>query len=127
MLNEFSSQGLTVKTVFAYVFGVAYIIAGVNHFWHPRFYTRMIEDFLPYAGAIVIISGVAEILCGAGLMLPATRVWAAWGTIALLVAIFPANIYMAMHPDKFGISATTLYLRLPIQALLIWLAYVYTK
>lgn len=82
---------------------------------------------MPFAAGLVIISGVAEILCGVGLMVPATRVWAAWGTIALLVAIFPANIYMALHPDKFGISPIALWARLPIQFLLIWLAYIYTK
>ena len=116
-----------MKKIFAYIFGVVYILAGVNHFWHESFYTKMIADFLPYPAMLVYISGVAEILCGLGFLIPATRKAAAWGTIALLVAIFPANIYMAMHPAEFGFAAAGLYARLPIQLVLIWLAYIYTK
>ena len=107
--------------------GIIYIIAGLNHFWHPGFYVKMLEGFLPYPVALVNISGVAEILCGLGLLIPNTRKAAAWGTIALLIAIIPANINMAMHPANFGFSPIGLYLRLPIQLLLIWLAYIYTK
>ena len=117
----------TIKKYFVYVMGVIYVAAGINHFWHEPFYTKMIADFLPYPLMIVYISGVAEILCGLGLLLPSTRRAAAWATVALLIAIFPANIYMAMHPAEFGFPARDLYFRLPIQLLLIWLAWIYTK
>jgi uncharacterized membrane protein len=117
----------TFKKYFIFFIGPAYILAGLNHFIHEAFYTKMIADFLPYPVQIVFISGVAEMLCGLGLLIPSTRKAAAWGTIALLIAIFPANIYMAMHPDKFGFPAKDLYLRLPIQLVLIWLAWIYTK
>ncbi len=104
-----------------------YVVAGVNHFINPRFYYKMVVDFLPYPDAVVAVSGVIEILCGVGLMIPQTRLVAAWATIALLLAIFPANIYMALHPEKWGFSTVALYLRLPIQLLLIWWAYTYTR
>ena len=107
--------------------GAAYIFAGVNHFWHPDFYLKMLVGFLPYPEALNIISGAAEILIGIGVMIPQTRRISAWALIALLIAIFPANINMAVHHSEFNLPAFGLYLRLPIQFLLIWWAYVYTK
>lgn len=102
-------------------------MAGINHFWHPAFYTKMIEGFLPYPVLLVQISGVAEMLCGLGLLFPATRKIAAWAVIALLVAVFPANINMALHYQDWQMSAAGLYARLPVQLLLLWLAWIYTK
>ena len=116
-----------VKEYFVYIMGVVYILAGVNHFIKEGFYEKMLAGFLPFPEALVYISGVAEILCGVGLMVPSTRRMAAWATVLLLVAIFPANINMALHREKWDYSALMLYLRLPIQFLLIWLAYIYTK
>ena len=117
----------TIKKCFVYVMGTFYILAGINHFWHPSFYTKLIAGFLPYSLELVYISGVAEILCGLGLFIPATRKAAAWGTVALLIAISPTHIYMAMHPDGWGVAPIVLYARLPLQLLLIWLAWTYTK
>lgn len=116
-----------MKKYLVYLMGTVYILAGINHFWHEPFYTKMIYDFLPCPIQLVYVSGIAEILCGIGLLIPATRSVAAWGTIALLIAVFPANIYMAMHPEQWGVSSTGLYVRLPIQLILIWWAYTYTK
>lgn len=117
-----------MKKYSVYLMGLAYILAGLNHFWHESFYTKMIISFLPWPVALVYISGVAEILCGIGLFVPSTRKKAAWATISLLIAVFPANIYMALHPEQFGFSPFDLmYLRLPIQGLLIWWAYTHTK
>ncbi len=110
-----------------YVMAVAYILAGINHFRKPWFYEKMLNGFLPYPSALNIISGVAEIILGIGLMIPATRIISAWGIILLLIAIFPANINMAVHREQWNISTAALYLRLPIQLLLIWWAYQYTK
>ncbi len=102
--------------------------AGTNHFRHPDGFVRIMPDYLPRHLELVYLSGVAE--CGLGAMLLVRR-WArlaSWGIIALLIAVFPANINMAVHP---GISpqlpAWTLWLRLPVQALLIWWVYQYTK
>ena len=109
------------------VMGVLYILAGINHFRNPRFYLKMLEGFLPYPNALNIISGAAEIILGIGLMIPATRSISAWGIILLLIAIFPANINMALHTEQWKFSPVALYVRLPIQLLLIWWAYQYTK
>jgi uncharacterized membrane protein len=116
-----------MKTTFLYIMAALYVIAGINHFWHPGFYIKMVRNFLPYPVGIVYLSGVIEILLGIGLMIPATQKLSAWGVICLLIAIFPANIYMAIHPEQWNISTTAAYLRLPLQLVLIWLAYIYTK
>lgn len=111
----------------AYLMGVLYIVAGVMHFVFPAPYLKIMPKILPYPLGLVYLSGLAEILCGVGLFFDQTRIPAAWATIALLIAIFPANINMALHPDQFNISPWLLYLRLPLQIVLIWWAHQYTK
>jgi uncharacterized membrane protein len=115
-----------MKQYALYFMGLAYILAGVNHFWHPGFYLKLIQNFLPYPMMIIYVSGIAEILCGAGIMIPAYQKFSAWALIFLLVAIFPANINMAIHYQDFHVSKALAYGRLPIQFLLIWWAYIYT-
>ena len=76
------------------------------------------------ARSATLISGAAELAGGVGLLLPATRPAASWGLAALLVAVFPANILMAQHAEKFApIPAWALWARLPLQPLLIWLVW----
>ena len=116
-----------MRKYWVYVMGLLYILAGINHFVHPDFYLRMLVGFLPYPSALNIISGLAEIILGVGVCIPATRKISAWGIILLLVAIFPANINMALNKEQWDFSAAMLYFRLPIQLLLIWWAYIYTK
>ena len=104
--------------------GIFFIVAGVNHFVSPGFYQTIMPPFLPWPMALIYISGAAEILGGAGVLVPSARRVAGWGLIALLIAVFPANIYAVMH----GISSNTfvkvlLVVRLPFQAVLI--AWVY--
>ena len=103
------------------------MLAGINHFVHPGFYLKMLNGFLPYPNVLNTISGAAEILLGVGLLFPQTRMISAWGIILLLIAVFPANINMALHKSEWTFSAMALYLRLPIQFVLIWWAYQYTK
>jgi len=118
----------TFKTLTRYLFGVLFIAAGANHFIDPGFYTRMMPEYLPWHAELVAISGVAEIALGAMLLVPQWSVMAAWGLIALLIAVFPANLNMTMHPELYPtISQTALWVRLPIQALLIAWAYWYTR
>lgn len=116
-----------MKNVWVYIMGLLYVLAGINHFINPDFYVKMLEGFLPYPKLLVDLSGVAEILLGVGVMIPATRKLSAWGIIALLVAVFPANVNMALHPEAWGMNPWGLYARLPIQLLLIYWAYRYTK
>ncbi len=79
-------------------------------------------SYLPAHLELVYLSGLLEILGGIGVVLSPTRQWAGYGLIVLLIAVFPANLYMAMNPDKFAdiVSAWPLYARLPLQCLLIW-------
>lgn len=100
-----------------------YVFAGVQHFRDPAFYVRITPPGLPSREAAVYISGVAEIAGGIGLLIPALRRMAAWGLVALLVAVFPANVYMAMYNVPAGsrqIAPLLLWLRLPLQGVLIW-------
>lgn len=108
--------------------GSLYVVAGVAHFVATRLYARAVPDYLPAHSELVLLSGVAEIAGGLGVMVPATRRPAAWGMIALLLAVFPANVWMAQHPERWpGIPLWLLWLRLPLQAPLLWWAWSYTK
>jgi len=108
--------------------GTLYIAAGTLHFVKPRMYEAIVPDYLPAHRELVIISGIAEIAGGAGLLLNTTEIPAAYGIIALLIAVMPANIWMAHHPERYqGIPVWALYARLPLQLALIWWAWQYTR
>ncbi len=94
--------------------------AGVNHFVMPRAYEAIVPPSLPGgAKRVVVISGIAEIAGGAGVLMPRTRRTAGMGLIALLIAVFPANLYMARNPERFRrIPLWALYARLPLQPLM---------
>ena len=114
--------------MFTYVVGLLFVLAGANHFYMPMFYVNMMPNGLPFPLELVYISGVMEIVLGGGVMIPQFRKWSAYGLVALLIAVFPANINMALHPDSFkDIPLWLLYARLPLQFLLIWLVYRISK
>jgi uncharacterized membrane protein len=118
------------RAVSRWVLTVFMVGAGINHFVNPAPYLGMMPDALPAHLALVYVSGVAEILGGLGLIVPATRRLAAWGLIALFVAIFPANLNMAIHHLPLGTTVVpgwALWARLPLQLLLIWWAYAFTR
>ena len=97
---------------------------GSAHFAAPAGFVKIVPGFLPQKTALVYISGVREILGGIGLLVPASRKAAGWGLIALLIAVFPANIYhAAAKVEVGGIPSSPVYhaIRLPAQGLLIWL------
>ena len=105
-----------------------YIYAGVSHFTKKRFFYKITPPWLQkWKEPINVIVGVAEIAGGIGLLLPMTRTYAAWGIIALLIAVFPANIYMLTSKGAgMKIKMWFLWLRLPLQLVLLWWAYQYT-
>jgi len=106
--------------VLAKLFGPFFVFAGVMHFVIPRQYEAIVPDYLPAHKELVQASGVAEIAGGLGMMLPRTRRVASWWSIATLIAVFPANLHMALHPDKYKqVPRMALYLRLPVQLLFI--------
>lgn len=102
--------------------GVLFIAAGAVHFIRPAMYEQIVPPQLGHAGVLVAISGIAEIAGGLGLMFPRTRRVAGFGLIALLVAIWPANIYMALEADRFAAAAPAwlLWARVPLQVVMIW-------
>lgn len=115
---------LILKTIFAAIF----IAGGILHFVIPKFYLKMMPDYIPYHKAAVYVSGVCEIALGVMLMIEATSVIAAWGLIVLLIAVFPANLNMAVNAEKFApTKPLALWLRLPIQGLLLYWAYQYAS
>ncbi len=104
--------------------------SGVYHFAHPAPYVAMMPEALPAHLALVYISGLAELAGGLGLILPQTRRLAAWGLVVLLVAIFPANINMAVNDiplDGRDLPTWALWGRLPVQALFIAWAWRFTR
>ncbi|HEX8287307.1 MAG TPA: MauE/DoxX family redox-associated membrane protein [Pyrinomonadaceae bacterium] len=111
-----------------WILGVGFILAGINHFINPNFYLKIMPPYLPWHLFLVYLSGVLEVIFGGLLFIPRFTRFAAWGIIAILIAVFPANVYMAMNPQNFPeFSTATLHLRLPLQFLLIGWAYWYTK
>jgi uncharacterized membrane protein len=115
--------------IFKWVLGIAMVLIGITHFTSPRGFIKIVPKWLPAPAALVAISGVFEILGGVGLLIPATQVIAAWGLIALYVAVFPANINMAVNNiqvSKKPIPKWVAWARLPLQAVLIWCAWLYT-
>ncbi len=99
-----------------------FVSAGVNHFLVPKVYARIVPPGMrKEATRLVLISGVAEVAGGVGVLVPQTRRAAGVGLIALLAAVFPANLYMARSPEDFPkLPAWALYARLPLQPLMMW-------
>ncbi len=102
--------------------GVLFIAAGALHFVRPAMYQQIVPPQLGHPAALVAISGVAEIAGGIGLLVPPARRAAGFGLIALLLAVWPANIYMAVEAKRFAAIAPAwaLWARVPLQAALIW-------
>ena len=99
------------------LFGPFFVFAGIMHFVKTRAYERIVPPYLPRRREIVYVSGVAEIAGGIGLMTHHHRA-AGWWLLATLLAVFPANVHMAAHPEDFPVPGgrATLYARLPFQA-----------
>ncbi|MBW1656435.1 MULTISPECIES: DoxX family protein [Flavobacterium] len=109
-----------------YLMAMLYILAGINHFRKPGMYLKIIPPAFKNPKLINILSGAAEIILGILLILPFTRSFAAWGIIALLIAVFPANVYMLQNKKAgFGLPRWILFVRLPLQLVLIYWAYQY--
>ncbi len=111
-----------------YIMAAFYVIAGVNHFMTPEFYKKIMPPLLPWHLSLIHISGIFEIALGLLLLAKQTRRMAAWGIIALLVAVFPANVQMMLNYQREQNSYLWMaVLRLPLQIVLILWAYQFTR
>jgi uncharacterized membrane protein len=112
-------------SILAYAQAAFYIFAGVSHFRNPRFFVKMVPPAIPSPKMMVDLTGLGEIIIGLAFILPISRPFAALAAILLLVAVFPANVYM-LTSDKFKrIPKWFLILRLPLQGVLIYWAYIF--
>jgi uncharacterized membrane protein len=101
---------------------VFWVVAGTLHFVNPHWYLRIMPPWLPAPYELVLASGVAEAAGGLAVAVPAWRRWAGWWLIATTLAVYPANVHMALNPDDYDVPAALLWLRLPLQfALLYWI------
>ena len=113
-----------LKQILKWLFGVGFALAGVLHFILPEYYLKIMPPVLPAPLFLVYLSGAFEIVLGVLLLIPKYTRLAAYGLIALLIAVFPANIYMATNPQLFSqFSSTALYARLPLQIVLMGLIF----
>ena len=112
------------------LFGLSlfFIYFGIDHFINPEFYLSIMPPAFPLHAEAVYISGFFEILGGISVLIAPLRKIAGWGLVALLICVYPANIYMAITPEAFPeISIGLLYFRLPLQFLFIYWAYSVTR
>jgi uncharacterized membrane protein len=122
-----ANRSTLIRDVLRWIAAAGFIAAGANHFIAPKFYREIVPPGFGDPSTMVAISGVAEIAGGLGLLIKPLRRSAGWGLMALLIAVFPANIYMAVSPRRGGmhISPWLLWLRLPLQVVFvawIWVA-----
>lgn len=113
-----------VRRIALLVLAAFFVAAGVNHFVNPGFYVRIMPPYLPAHLELVYLSGIFEVLGGIAVLWPGLRSLAGWGLVLLLLAVYPANLHMALHPELFPeMSAAALYARLPLQ--FVFIAWVY--
>lgn len=111
------------KQLSLYICCLFFAAVGILHFTHTANFTRIVPDYIPFPDMAVYLSGVAEILGAAMLFIKKSRRWGSYFLILLLLAVFPANINMAVKHITLGLPEWVLWARLPLQALLIyWVA-----
>lgn len=108
-----------------YTMSAIYILAGINHFLSQKFYLKITPAWVPYPAKINLLVGTVEVFLGIALLFEQTRSYAAIGIIALLIAIFPANVFHFQKSLKKKRNVIATLIRLPIQALLIYWAYTF--
>jgi uncharacterized membrane protein len=117
-----------MRDIFKWLFGTLFALAGANHFIHTDFYVSIMPAYLPWPMALVFVSGAMEMVLGVSLFFRQVEKLAAWGAIALIIAVTPANIQMAIHPELYpAYSPSVLWARLPLQFVLIAWAFWFTR
>ncbi len=116
-----------LKLILKFLFAIFFVLAGFNHFFSTAFYLHIMPSYLPWQLLLIYLSGLVEIILGIALLIPTCTQMAAWGLIALLIAVLPANIHMAVNYDLYPeYSVAALWVRLPLQIVLMGWAYWYT-
>ena len=121
-----STKGKLQKSILIVISSIFYSIVGIKHFIEPDYFLSIIPPYLPFHIELVYISGFFEILFGLMILFPKYRFYGSIGLIFLLIAVFPANIYLAQSKEAqeaIGTSQQIAIWRLPIQGILIWIAY----
>lgn len=120
-----------MKRALLWLMSAFYVLGGINHLANPGFYLPMMPPYLPWHLPLVYVSGVAEVVLGGAVLIPALRSLAALGIIALLIAVFPANLHIAMNnvPLMGGSEGAGVWnwVRLPFQAVFIAWAWWYVE
>lgn len=111
---------MTIRLLSRYGLALLFVLAGIWHFVHSATYLAIMPPQLPQPLALVYVSGIFEMLGGLGLLPRRTRRLAGWGLLALLLAVFPANVYMALIHAQMGIPGWVAWGRLPLQLPLLW-------
>ena len=115
-----------IKAISKYVLAIFMITAGIMHLVNPAFFLKIVPPYLPLHKELVLVSGIFEVLLGILLLVPKTSRLAAWGIVALLIAVFPANLYLYQHQDILPASPILHLLRLPLQGVFILWAFWHT-
>lgn len=116
-----------IKAIAKYLLAIFLITAGMMHFLYPAFFLKIMPPYLPWHEVLVFASGVCEVLLGVLLLVPQTSRLAALGIVALLIAVFPANLYLYQHQHILPASPVMHLLRLPLQGVFILWAYWHSK
>ena len=120
-MNRVARIGLFAQILF-------YILSGINHFWHGRFYTGIMPDHYSHRNALVQLSGLAEILGGAGLAVPASRRFSSLGLALMLIVFLDVHVFIIRHSERFpNFSLLVMWARLPLQGVLIAWALYYAR
>ena len=120
------TKGKLQKSILIIISSIFYTIVGIKHFIEPDYFLSIIPPYLPFHIELVYISGFFEILFGLMILFPKYRYYGSIGLILLLIAVFPANIYLAQSKEAqeaIGASQQIAIWRLPIQGILIWIEY----
>ncbi len=114
-----------IQRIALYAMATLYILAGLNHFRVPEFYLRLMPPYIPEHQLMILLSGIAELTLGILLLFKRTRKLASWGIIAMLLVFFSVHIYMLQerHTVFADVSEAILWIRIPLQFILIYWAF----
>ena len=128
LVGFFEFPASRIKTFFLILLSLFFTYAGIDHLISPDFYVSIMPPWLPWHLELVYISGVFEVMGGVGVLFPRFRAAAGAGLVALLIAVYPANLHMAFNPHLFpAIPLAALYVRLALQFLAFYWAWTVTR